>query len=134
MNELTPDEFTRHVERGEVVVTPSRGALAIVVREHLPTEDSALRPTTLVGSAEGALELLEKVRHIAGDTMRTRIPADSPLLTAHVEAFEAAGYHSPEWTMHVLGRQMDDGTPLPAVDPARLVLAEEPDRLLPPRW
>jgi len=134
MNELTADAFARHLERGEVVVTPSREAVAIVVREHLPTEDSALRPTTLVGSAGGALELLEKVRHIAGDTMRTRIPADSSLLTRDLQTFEAAGYHSPEWTMHVLGRRMDDGTPLPAVDPSRLVLAEPPDRLVPPRW
>jgi hypothetical protein len=36
--------------------------------------------------------------------------------------------------MHILGRRMDDDSLLPAIDPARLILQEPPDRLVPPRW
>jgi len=134
MNELTAADFVKHVERGEVIVTPAGDALTILVREQLPSEDSALRFSTIVGGVDGAIALLEKVRGIAGTTARVRIASDSPLITSGLVHFEATGHRSPEWTMHVLGRRMDDGTPLPAVDPSRLVLAEPPDRLAPPRW
>jgi hypothetical protein len=37
----------------------------------------------------------------------------------------AAGYQSGEWSLHILGRPIDPDHPLPAVDPARLLLADE---------
>jgi len=134
LNELTRPAFVRHVERGEVIVTPGGDALAIIVNEQLPSEDSALRAAVLVGAPESQLELLEKVRSVAGVTVRLRVAANSPLRSEHLALFERAGYRSPEWKMHVLGRRMDLGTPLPEVRASRLVLAEAPDRLIPPRW
>jgi hypothetical protein len=134
MNELTPAEFGRHVERGEVIAVPGSDALAILIREQLPSEDSALRPTMVVGGPDGVIALLERIRAIAGVTPRVRIATNAPLLAQNLKQLAQAGYGSPEWTMHVLGRRMDDASPLPEVDPARLILAETPDRLVPPRW
>jgi hypothetical protein len=141
MNELTRDAFERHLERGEVVVSGNQAsnnagdwALAIMPRVQLPSEDSALRAALLVGGVEPAIELLEKVRSIAGESMRLRLPEKSPLFVDNLARFEAAGYRSPDWAMHILGRDMDAAMPIPAADPMRVVLAEPPDRLEAPRW
>jgi hypothetical protein len=141
MNELTRGAFERHMERAEVVVTgspasgePDGWALAIIPRVQLPSEDSALRAAVLVGGVEPAIELLERVRSIAGDSMRLRLPEKSPLFADNAARFAEAGYRSPEWAMHILGRSMDAGVTIPAADPARVILAEQPDRLEAPRW
>ena len=141
MNELTLDAFAHHVERGEVIIcgkpvgkAADDWAVAVMLREQLPSEDSALRAAVLLGGVERAIELLEKVRGIAGQTMRLRLADTSPLLLDGGARFAAAGYRSPDWTMHILGRRMDPAFPIPAVDPTHVILAEPPDRIVPPRW
>jgi GNAT superfamily N-acetyltransferase len=141
MNELTHDAFVRHLERGEVVVSgipandsPEGWALAIVPSVQLPSEDSALRAALLVGGVEPAIQLLETVRSVAGETLRLRLAEAGPLFADNLDRFGAAGYRSPKWAMHILARRMDDGVPIPAPDPGRVVLADQPDRLEPPRW
>ncbi len=141
MNELTRDAFARHLERAEVVVSgspssdkPGAWAIAIMPRIQLPSEDSALRAALLVGGVEPAIELLEKVRSIARESMRLRLPEKSPLFADNVARFDEAGYRSPDWAMHILGRSMDTAVPIPAADPARVILADQPDRLEAPRW
>jgi len=40
--------------------------------------------------------------------------------------FASAGYRSPNWALHLLGRLLDARHPVPDVDPARVVLADPP--------
>ncbi|MEP7360843.1 MAG: hypothetical protein ABI744_04610 [Chloroflexota bacterium] len=132
--ELTADRFARHVERGEVITIDGR-AVAILLREQLVGEDSSLRPALLVGDVEGTFELLERTRELAGRTFRFRLPLDSALDLAGHDRLIAAGYHSSDWALHILGRLMDGAHPLPDIDAKRLILADEPQPILePPRF
>jgi len=138
MGELTAAAFARHVERGEVIVagrpsgaTGDGWALAILLREQLPGEDSSLRLALLVGDAPRVLELVEQARALAGQTLRFRIPDESPLRTSGHERLLAAGYQSPDWKLHLLGRPMGSAYPIPRLDPARVVLGDRPTRFEP---
>jgi hypothetical protein len=143
MAELTESLFLRHVERGEVFVLRSESggpgasgwALAILVDEQLPSEDSALRLSLLVGDGPAALLMVERIHDLTGDVLRYRVPTDAPLVSGHEPEFNAAGFYSPgDWEMHILARDMSDDHPIPAADPARVILSDAPEPLTPPRW
>jgi hypothetical protein len=131
MAELTAAKFARHVERGEVITMGDR-AVAILLREQLAGEDSSLRLSLLIGEAEPVIELAERLRTIAGQTVRFRLTSGGPLQTQGHEKLLAAGYRSPEWTLHLLGRPIDSAHPIPEVDPARLILADRPAAVIKP--
>jgi hypothetical protein len=138
MAELTDDLFRRHVERGEVLLAgdASTGwALAILVSEQLPSEESALRLSLLVGDGDAAAHLVDQIRQLTTDQIRFRVPAGAPMVAGHMDAFKAAGFVSPDdWEMHILAREMSTAQPIPVADPSRVILADAPDRLTPPRW
>jgi hypothetical protein len=132
LGELSAERFARHVERGEVLNFDDR-ALAILLRDQLAGEDSSLRLALLMGEIDGMLELLAAVRDAAGErTFRFRlVETDSMTANTH-DRLAAAGYQSGEWSLHILGRPIDPDHPLAAVDPARLILADEPRNVVEP--
>ncbi len=138
MQELTEALFHRHVERGELMASrmPGEGrwAVAILINEQLPGEDSSLRLALLVGGAPAA-QLANEIRSLAGESIRFRVPKDAPMIAGREDEFRRIGFVTPDWELHVLARQMDADHPIPEVDPARVVLAEAPQQsLVPPRW
>jgi hypothetical protein len=135
--ELTHGLFASHVETGEVLVEggDDSWALAILVGEQLPSEDSALRFSLLVGDGRAAAALADRVRTAIGERIKFRTPTDAPMVRGHEHEFAAAGFVSPaDWEMHLLGRRMDAGEPIPAVNPQRLILEDPPQPISPPRW
>jgi GNAT superfamily N-acetyltransferase len=131
LGELTAERFARHVQRGEVI---HRGepALAILTRQQFPGEDSSLRLSLLIGESESVVALVEKLRTTAGKTVRFRIPENGPLADDLHDRLLAAGYRSPDFKLHILGRPIDSEHPIPDVDPARVVMADEPQTILEP--
>lgn len=140
MQELTEPLFGRHIERTEVLV--SRGgnggdgwALAIVLREQLPGEDSSMRLAVLAGDASAAAGLADQLRRLAGESIRFRVPEGAPLIDGHEELFRRVGFVTPDWELHILARPMDSDHPIPEPDPTRVILADPPQpTLVPPRW
>ena len=135
--ELTRDLFMRHAERGEVLAADHETdwAVAILVGEQRPSEDSALRFSLLVGDGRAASNLADKVRTAIAEPIRFRIPTDSPVIRGHEHAFAAAGFVSPpDWELHILARRLDHGTPLPPINPDRVVLENPPQTIMAPRW
>ena len=135
--ELTESLFERHVERGEVFVAREGDgwALAILVKEQLPSEDSALRLSLLVGDGPAAAHMAGRIHQLTGEALRYRVPTDAPLVAGHEAAFNAVGFYSPgDWEMHILAREMTSENPIPDADPARVVLADAPEPLTAPTW
>lgn len=132
LQELTEEMFRRHVERGEVI--GGERAVAILVGEQLPAEDASVRLALLTGDGGAAAELADTMHRLTDEPMRFRVPADAPMIAGHQERFHDAGFVTPDWELHILARSMDEGHPIPDADPARVVLAEPPDRLIPPAW
>jgi hypothetical protein len=130
MGELTATLFARHIERGEIVASDT--AVAIVLREQLPSEDSSLRLALLVGDIDPAIALLELIRSATAKTVRFRLPEGSPLQSTGHDQLMAAGYRPSDWTLHLLGRPIDADHPIPDVDPAKLNLADLPQPILVP--
>jgi hypothetical protein len=132
LGELSAERFARHVERGEVLNFDDR-ALAILLRDQMAGEDSSLRLALLIGEIDGMLELLAAVHAAAGErTLRFRL-ADRDQISANThDPLAAAGYQSGEWSLHILGRTIDDANPVPDIDPARLVLGDEPRNVVEP--
>lgn len=131
LGELTAQRFRRHVERGEV--TFDGRAVAIVLGEQLPGEDSSLRLALLVGDVDGASEIADRVRMAAGDrTVRLRLAEGGSLIDDAHDRLISIGYRSGEWALDILGRPIDDAHPLPDVDPDRLVLSDAPAPLIKP--
>ena len=128
IQELTRTAFAKHLERGEVLIASGSGgrALAILPREQAASEDSSIRLALMVGDAPAAVRLLEAVRHAAGQTARVRVPSDASMFANNEALFAEAGYRSPAWRLHLLTRLLDAEHPAPAVDPAALVLGDEP--------
>lgn len=133
MQELTRAIFERHVQRGEVLLNGSPGedgsgrwALAIMLREHLPTEDSSLRLALLVGDGGRALQLAQRTRELAYEMIRFRVPLDAPLTADNEPDWPSWGFHRTEFRLHVMGRPLDPDHPAPAIDPARLQLSDLP--------
>jgi hypothetical protein len=56
------------------------------------------------------------------------------MIRGHEDRFREGGFVTRDWEMHLLARRMDAGEALPDVDPARLVLADAPEHIEPPRW
>ena len=138
MAELTETLFRRHVQRGEVVVSREAvggggWAVAILVSVHLASEDSALRLAVLTGDGVAAAALADQIRRVVDQPLRFRVPADAPMISGHEAAFRAAGFVTRDWEMHILARPMDRDHPIPAADPARVILAETPGRIEAPR-
>jgi hypothetical protein len=44
----------------------------------------------------------------------------------------ASGYRSPDFRLHVLGRQIGQGQPIPDVDPKRVLLSDAPAAVIKP--
>jgi hypothetical protein len=133
MQELTPELFHRHIVRGEVI-SDGNGAVAIMVGEQLPSEDSALRLALLVGDGPAAAALADRARRTITESFRFRVPKDAPMVAGHEQLFRDAGFVTPESELHLLARPMDEAHPIPPADPARVVLADEPSPIEPPRW
>jgi hypothetical protein len=135
LGELTAERFARHVERGEVLTSGDR-AVAILLREQLAGEDSSLRLALLIGEPAGAVELVEHIRAAdaaaAAKTVRFRMPETAPRADELHDRLLAAGYRCPEFKLHILGRPIDDDHPIPDVDPARIVLADSPAKVIEP--
>lgn len=131
LGELTAERFARHIERGEVLADGQR-AVAILTRQQFAGEDSSLRLSLLVGEVEGIVELLGRLRTTAGATVRFRLPEDAPMAQDTHDRLIAAGYRSPDFRLHILGRPIDSTHAIPDVDPARVVLADEPQPILQP--
>ncbi len=139
MQELTEAQFHRHIERGEVVVNTGAvqgdgWAIAILVSEQLPSEDSSVRLALLCGEGRAAAALAGEIHRLTDEPVRFRVPVGAPMITGHERRFRHAGFVTPDWELHILARQMDDGAPLPPVDPSHLILADAPARIEPPRW
>ena len=132
LGELTAERFARHVERGEVITAGDR-AVAILLREQFPGEDSSVRLALLVGEVDAMLDLVNAVRAAAGDrTLRFRLAEAEEITASTHDRLTAAGYRSGEWSLHILGRAIDPAHPLPEVDPKRLILADEPRNVVEP--
>jgi hypothetical protein len=134
MQELTHEALERHVQRAEVLVNGSPGedgngrwALAIMMREQLPAEDSSLRLALLAGDAVRALQLVQRTRELAYETIRFRAPIGAPLIGENEAEWQSWGYHQAEFRLHVLGRPLDRDHPAPTIDPARLELPDLTD-------
>ncbi len=134
MQELTRAAFERHVQRGEVLLNGSPGqdgsgrwALAIVLREQSPAEDSSLRLALLAGNSVRALQLAQRTRELAYEMIRFRVPLDAPLTADNETDWPSWGFHRAEFRLHILGRPLDPSHPPPALDPARLELSDLPD-------
>jgi hypothetical protein len=105
------------------------------VAEQLPSEDSALRLSLLIGDGPAAARMVDQIRQLTGEVLRYRVPNDAPLVHGHEQGFNAVGFYSPsDWEMHILARQMSPALPIPPADPARVVLSDTPERLTPPTW
>lgn len=128
LEELTADKFERHLLRSEVIIASrnSGWAMGIITRRQLPAEDATPRLAVLAGEGPAALELVEASRQAASTSVRFRVPSGAQLVSGHAAAFSAAGYVSPEWTLHVLARPLDADQPPPDIDPTRLTLADQP--------
>jgi Acetyltransferase (GNAT) family len=133
MQELTRAGFERHVQRGEVLLNGSpemdgsrRSALAIMLREQLPAEDSSLRLALLAGDGMRALQLAQRTRELAYEMIRFLVPVDAPMTADNEPEWQSLGFHRTEFRLHVLGRPLDPAHPAPAIDPARLELSDLP--------
>jgi hypothetical protein len=141
MGELTAAAFALHVERGEVMVAGSRAdasdadwALAILLREQMAGEDSSLRLAIVSGAPQRVVELAEAARAISGQTLKFRVPEDSPLRSDGHELLTAAGYRTSDWTLSLLGRPIDRTHSVPDIDPSTLTLSDAPAAVIQPPW
>ena len=137
LQELTDGRFLGHVQRGEVVVIgeppgtaagATHWALAILPAESLPSEDASLHLALVCGEADGALRLVTEIARSGADSLRFRLPEESPLASSPAAnaAFSAAGFAPREWKLHILARPLDAANPPPPVDPAALVIEDAP--------
>jgi hypothetical protein len=131
MQELIQYAFVAHVTAGEVVgLEEGAGwALAIVSAEAMPAEDVAVHLALLSGTSAEMLELASRIQRMAGESIRFRLPvAYSP---ADDDAgYAAAGFEARPWELHILSRPA--ASPLPTIDPQRLVLGDPPRRRMRP--
>ena len=132
--ELTAELFEERARQGEVLVEDDGAtrALALIDRQ-ASLRDGALTVRVLSGDGGAAVRLLERVRELGIAPAQVWLPdPDPPLLRGHEEAFAAAGYPPSRGRILMLERPMDAAHPVPAVDPSRLLLAEEPVELVRP--
>ncbi|HSH21714.1 MAG TPA: GNAT family N-acetyltransferase [Candidatus Caenarcaniphilales bacterium] len=129
LQELTRDRFFDHARNGEVLVWP-RGAdawaAAVLPADVLPAEDVSLHLAVLVGESRASAELADRVRRLAGQSIRFRLSEDAAVAAAAREALGAVGFHAREWTLDILGRPLGGPQPRPEIDPSSLVLVDVP--------
>jgi GNAT superfamily N-acetyltransferase len=130
LGELTAERFARHIKRGEVMA--NGGGVGVLTRDQFAGEDSSLRLASLIGEPERVVALVDGMRAAAGKTLRFRIPEGWPLADDLHDRLIAAGYRSPDFKLHILGRPIDDEHPIPDVDQARVALADDPRQILEP--
>ena len=127
--------FEAHLERAEAITLDGGDgwALAVLHREPAPSEDVDLHLAVLAGDGRAVLRLVDRLHELAGRRVRFWLPEPDPPLLRGLEAdFEAARFHGRPWTLHILGRPLDDGRPLPEPEtPGGLVLGDEPTPLRP---
>jgi len=134
LEELTERKFRDHVSGGEVVtVSAASGeAAAVLVRLVPPAEEATPRLAVLAGAPQAAFELLERVREAAGEPVRIRYPDGAPLVEEVRDLYQAAGYDFSDWALYIFGRPIDEAHPAPVMDPAALILEDEPRPLIKP--
>lgn len=134
---LTEDRFRAHVARGEVLVWPPEiadagsppgpGEWTLGVMRLVEGVEWPSMPSCLVGDGGSVLRMLDSIGGRRPGVPPFRLPdPDPPLLAGVSEAFDAAGYVPHKRATHLLARPLDEAHPIPAVDPGRLILAEEP--------
>ena len=127
---LTETEFHRHIAAGEVVAREDGGwGVAIVSREAEPAEDAEIHLSIIVGDNAGLAHLAQQIQQLAGEPIRFRLEAkhiDQELAARLV----AAGFQSWPWELDILGRAGPESGP--PIDPARLVLVENPSAVIRP--
>jgi GNAT superfamily N-acetyltransferase len=128
LEELTEGKFRRHVVAGEVLRLRAYAgwAVAVLVADVEPAEDAALRFAVLLGEPNAAFDLLERSRTLAGEAIRFRYPEGAALVSSVEQRYRDAGYHFPEWALHILVRPLDGDHAPPPVDARRLILADPP--------
>lgn len=135
LEELTEAKFVEHVRRGEVIVRDQGElAVAILVADVPPAEDSAIRLAVVGGAPQAAFELVEEARRLAGESVRIRYADGAPLVADVEQLYRDAGYEFPEWELHILSRPIDAEHPVLAVDPTALVLDEPPEAIVVPAY
>lgn len=144
LQELTEERFRGHVARGQVSVSPDAGAaagrwaLAIGRDEGWGDEDPTLptSPALLIGEGHAALRILEALSGGRPGVPRVRLPdVDPPILDpAAVSAWTDAGWKPRERTLHILGRTLDEGHPVPEPEDAALLDMEEQPRSVARPW
>jgi hypothetical protein len=135
MQELTEAAFHAHMARGEVfgIETAGEWALAILPAEAMATEDVSIHLALLAGQPNAALRLAGEIQRLARESIRFRLPMTDAPIAAHLEAgYAAAGFRARPFELHILGRHMTPSLGLPPVNPGRLVLVDEPRRLIEP--
>jgi hypothetical protein len=135
MRELTADRFMAHVARGEVLAFHSSDtwALAILVGDAQPAEDTIIHLSPMAGASTAALHLASRIRETMDEPIRFRLPEALAATFPPEEAFAADGFPARPWLQHILARESSTNE-LPPIDPARLALADPPQRVIaPPR-
>jgi hypothetical protein len=130
MQELTEELFAAHVAAGEVVTNRGAGwGVAIISRDVEPAEDAGIHLGGVAGDPAGVAEIATQVQQAAGERIRFRLEARS-MPDELAAGLSAAGFEAWQWELHILGRS--GPSKAPAVDPSRLVLADEPRRVIRP--
>lgn len=128
--ELTEERFARHLARREVYrAFGEEGSRAFVIVNRDELAEGNVHVALLAGGGAAAVKLLAKLGY-----PETRLPDPLPRALAAIEPELAAAGLTP-WSHQavIVERPMDAGHPLPAVDPARLVLQDVPRRIATPR-
>jgi RimJ/RimL family protein N-acetyltransferase len=125
--ELTFDRFARHARDGIVLAAEgAEGAwgLGILSLDGFD-EGEALYLCLLVGEPHTALELASRLRKLAGEPIRLRLPdPDPPVLAGIRPARSPGGFTRHARTLHLFER---DVLPLPEPDaPSQLTYLEDP--------
>jgi hypothetical protein len=129
MEELTEQKFLEHLRLGEVLHGEDADggkAVAILVADVAPAESPALDLALVVGMPRAAFELVDRARRAAEEAIDFRYPSHAPLVSEVRQSYLDAGYELSDWALHIFARPIDAAHPMPPVEPAALVLADEP--------
>ena len=134
LEELTEAKLTAHAGRGEVLVSENDDgtAVAIIVANVAPAEEAAIRLAVLGGAPGAAFKLVDTARQLAQTGIRFRCAYGAPLMATVEQLYRDSGYTFSEWPLHILARAIDAAHPVPPVDPAALVLADQPGAVITP--
>jgi hypothetical protein len=127
--ELTEERFTRHAIRREVYrATGNDGSRALVILDRDALAGGHIRVMFLCGGAVAATRILERLGY-----PQVRLPEPLPTSMAGVaSSLAAAGIEPWPHAAVIVERLIDPAHPIPAVDPARLVLEDAPRAIAKP--